>query len=80
MRCVPQGWMQGAARSQWLFHWQGSQRRGRRPNAQPKGPEALLAHREAERPIKCIKTAGIFVTALRQKRFRRTRDDGPTGC
>jgi len=23
---------------------------------------------------------GIFVTALRQKRFRRTRDESPTGC
>jgi len=57
----------------------GSQRR-RRCDAQPEGPEALLAHCEAERPIKCNKTSGIFVTALRQKRFRRTRDESPTGC
>jgi len=56
----------------------GSQRR-RRSAAQPEGPEALLAHGGAERRIKFKKTTGIFVTALRQKRFRRTRDESPTG-
>jgi hypothetical protein len=35
--------MQGAARGQWLFHWQASQRSRRRPDAQPEGPEGLLA-------------------------------------
>jgi len=29
---------------------------------------------------KCNKTTGIFVTALRQKRLRRTREESPTGC
>jgi type I site-specific restriction endonuclease len=44
-RCVvrPGGWMQGAARSQWHFHWQASQRSRRRPGAQPEGPNGLLA-------------------------------------
>jgi len=51
VRCVVwlKGWLQGAARSQWLFHWQGSKRRRRRSDAQPEGPEALLAHCGAER-------------------------------
>ena len=35
--------MQGAARSQWLFHWQASQRSRRRPAAQSEGPDGLLA-------------------------------------
>jgi len=45
VRCVVWlgGWMQGAARSQWLFHWQASQRSRRRPDAQPEGPDGLLA-------------------------------------
>jgi len=39
VRCVVwrNGWMQGAARSQWLFHWQESQRCRRRCDAQPEG-------------------------------------------
>jgi len=37
------GWMQGAARSRWLFHWQESQRCRRRCDAQPEGPDGLLA-------------------------------------
>jgi len=57
----------------------GSQRR-RRCDAQPEGPEALLAHCAAETRIKCCKNIEIFLTALRQKRFRRTRDESPTGC
>jgi hypothetical protein len=40
--------MQGAARSQWLFHWQASQRSRRRPDAQPEGPDGLLARPEPE--------------------------------
>jgi len=46
VRCVVwlDGWMQGAARSQWLFHWQGSQRGRRRPDTQSGGPEAVLGH------------------------------------
>jgi len=36
------GRMQGAARSQWLFHWQGSQRRRRRSDARPGRPDGVL--------------------------------------
>jgi|CXWL01.1.fsa_nt_gi hypothetical protein len=45
VRCVARvgGWMQGAARRQWLFHCQASQRSRRRPPAQPEGPDGLLA-------------------------------------
>ena len=45
VRCVARlgGWMQGAARSPWLFHGQGSHRSRRRLDAQPAGPGGLLA-------------------------------------
>ena len=35
------GWMQGAVRSQWLFHWQALQRRRRRSWSQPEGPPGV---------------------------------------
>jgi hypothetical protein len=47
--------MQGAARSQWLFHWQASQRSRRRPDAQPEGPEGLLARTNSKTASKCSK-------------------------
>jgi len=75
MRCVA-GRLQGAARSQWLFRW------GRSADAvatrNPKG-RAFGALR-SRKTKKCNKTTGIFVTALRQKRLRRTREESPTGC
>jgi len=46
VRCVVwlSEWMHGAVRSQWLFHWQVSQRSRRRPDAQSEGPKAVLEH------------------------------------
>jgi len=35
------GWMQGAAHSQWLFHWQALQRRRRRSWSQREGPAGV---------------------------------------
>jgi len=40
--------MQGAARSQWLFHWEASQRSRRRSDAQSEGPDVLLATKSPE--------------------------------
>jgi hypothetical protein len=48
--------MQGAARSQWLFHWQASLRSKRRPAAQPEGPEGILAESDS---INCIETLEV---------------------
>jgi hypothetical protein len=72
--------MQGAARSQWLFHWQASQRSRRRPDAQPEGPDGLLALCGVVFGVKNARSIPIAVEVMRQKDFRRTHEESPTGC